>query len=232
MRLDARLTLFLTLVGVFLTSLLLGNLVAGKVVQLPLGGASFAMSAGEIPFPLTFVLTDVLNEFYGKRVIRRVTLLGFAMTGLAFAMIHVAVAAPWVAAAHEPGWGGLSPSAFDAVFSGATRIQVASMCAFLTGQLVDITLFHLLRRATRGRMLWLRATGSTVVSQLLDTVLVTTIGFAGTVPDGVLVEMMGTSYLVKLGIAVALTPLIYGLHALLERRWGLAPVQVDDPPPG
>src|SRR5262245_61370060 len=89
MQRDPRQTIFMTLVGVFLTSLLLGNLIAGKLIAIPwFGGRDLPMSAGGIPFPLTFLLTDVLNEHYGRAVVKRVTWLGFVMTVLAFAMIH------------------------------------------------------------------------------------------------------------------------------------------------
>lgn len=228
MKLDARLTLFMTLVGVFLTSLILGNLIAGKVAGIELGGYELVMSVGGIPFPLTFVLTDILNEFYGRKVVRRVTFLGFAMTGLAFLMIHLAAALPWMTGAHGPDWKGLPPSAWGSVFTGATQIQIASMIAYLAGQLLDISLFFAIKRWTGNRFLWLRATGSTLISQGIDTVLVTLIGF-WSLPGDVLADMIRTAYLVKIVVAIAMTPLIYALHALIERAWGLAPVPLEVP---
>jgi uncharacterized integral membrane protein (TIGR00697 family) len=224
MKLDARLTLFMTLVGVFLTSLLLGNLIAGKLIGIPVGGNEFAMSVGGIPFPLTFVLTDILNEFYGKRVVRRVTFLGFAMTGLAFLMIHVAAVLPWLTGADQPDWKGLPPSHWNSVFTGATQIQIASMIAYLTSQLLDISIFFAIKRWTGNRFLWLRATGSTVISQGIDTALVTLIGFGGAMSNDVLVEMIGTGYVIKIIVAIAMTPLIYALHSIIERAWGMQPV--------
>lgn len=221
MKLDARLTLFMTLVGVFLTSLLLGNLIAGKVmvIWVPVFGDR-TISAGEIPFPVVFLLTDILNEFYGRQVVRRVTLIGLAMTGLAFVMIKLAVAAPGAPF-------GLQPAQFDAVFASATRIQVASMVAFMVSQLIDITMFFFIKRATGNRMLWLRATGSTAVSQAIDTTLVGVIGWGGMVPNSVLFDLLVNAYLLKLGIAVLLTPVIYALHELIERVWHLEPVPLE-----
>ncbi len=224
MKMDARLTLFMTLVGVFLTSLILGNLIAGKVAGVTVGGTVFPISVGEIPFPLTFVLTDILNEFYGRKVIRRVTFLGFAMTAMAFVMIHVAEFCAWMPGAYDADWQGLSPQAWSAVFSGATRIQIASMAAFLTAQLVDISVFWVIKRATGNRMLWLRATGSTLVSQLIDTGVVSTLGFYGQMTDHALVRMIETAYVVKVVVAIGMTPLIYALHELIEKKWGLSPV--------
>lgn len=226
MRLDARIMLFLTLVGVFLTSLLLGNLIAGKIAGFSVAGHDVSMSAGAIPFPLTFILTDILNEFYGRRVVRRVTFLGFAMTALAFLMLLVAAALPWMPAAHEPGWQGLPPSAWNSVFTGATQIQIASMVAYLVGQLLDISLFFAIKKWTGDRALWLRATGSTLVSQLIDSTLVTMIGFSA-LPMAVQLDMIQAGYLIKVVSAIALTPVLYGLHALIERTWGIEPVPLE-----
>jgi queuosine precursor transporter len=221
MKLDARLTLFMTLVGVFLTSLLLGNLIAGKVMVIPVPFVGDrTISAGEIPFPLVFVLTDILNEFYGRKVVRRVTLIGLAMTALAFVMIKIAVAAPSAAF-------GLQPAQFDAVFASAARIQVASMVAFMVSQLIDITVFFFIKRATGNRMLWLRATGSTAISQAIDTTLVGVIGWGGVVSNSALFDLLLNAYLLKLGFAVLMTPVIYALHAAIERWWNLAPVPLE-----
>jgi uncharacterized integral membrane protein (TIGR00697 family) len=224
MKLDARLTLFMTLVGVFLTSLLLGNLIAGKVTAITLGGHVYPISVGEIPFPLTFVLTDILNEFYGRRVVRRVTYLGFAMTGLAFIMIHIAAYLAWMPGAYGSDWKGLPPGGWNAVFTGATRIQIASMCAFMTSQLIDITVFHGIKRMTGHRFLWLRATGSTAISQLVDTIIVTWLGFGSSMTGDQLVSMIGTAYVVKLAVAIGMTPVIYAAHAFIERVWHIEAV--------
>lgn len=221
MKLDARLTLFMTLVGVFLTSLLLGNLIGGKLTFVPVFGEDRPLSVGEIPFPLTFILTDILNEFYGRRVVRRVTLIGLGMTSLAFLMIHLAVALPW----HPAYTGG--EASFNAVFAGATRLQFASMCAFMTSQLIDIQAFFFLKRITGSKMLWLRATGSTAISQAVDTTLVGVIGFYGLIPNDLLIELLITAYLLKLAIAIGMTPVIYALHAGIERWWDMKPVPLE-----
>jgi uncharacterized integral membrane protein (TIGR00697 family) len=224
MKLDARLTMFLFLVGVFLTCLILGNLIGGKLTYVHLFGRDWIISVGEIPFPLTFILTDIINEFYGRQTARRVTLLGFAMTGLAIGIIRIADQAPWFAGSQ------MTPAAYDNVFIGATFIQIASMIAFLTAQYVDIGVFFLIKRLTGQRLLWLRATGSTAVSQLIDTVVILTIAF-GPLGAGfdaaTLVSMITTSYVVKVMVAVLVTPVIYGLHELIERVWHLSPLPVE-----
>jgi uncharacterized integral membrane protein (TIGR00697 family) len=224
MKLDARLMLFVTLVSVFLTCLILGNLIGGKLTYVNFLGRDWIISVGEIPFPLTFILTDIINEFYGRETARRVTLLGFAMTGLAIAIIRIADLAVWFPGSQ------MTPQAFDNVFLGATFIQIASMIAFLTAQYVDIGVFFLIKRLTGQRFLWLRATGSTAVSQLIDTIVILTIAF-GPLGAGfdfsTLFSMITTSYIVKVIVAILVTPIIYGLHGLLERVWHLSPLPVE-----
>ncbi|MEZ4365471.1 MAG: queuosine precursor transporter [Kofleriaceae bacterium] len=229
MKLDARLTLFMWLVSIFLTCLILGNLIGGKLTHLELFGREWVISVGEIPFPLTFILTDILNEFYGRKTARKVTLLGFAMTGLVIVLIQVAALTPWFPPAYGPTWGesNMTPAAFDNVFLGATWIQIASMVAFLTAQYVDIGVFFFIKKLTGQRLLWLRATGSTVVSQLIDTIVIMSIAFGGKLDGDTLLSLIITSYLVKVTVAVLVTPVIYGLHGLLERVWHLAPLAVD-----
>lgn len=224
MKLDARLTLFVTLVAVFLTCLILGNLIGGRLTYVTLFGRDWVVSVGEIPFPLTFILTDIINEFYGRATARKVTLLGFAMTGLAILIIRVADQARWFPGSQ------MTPEAFDNVFLNATFIQIASMVAFLTAQYVDIGVFFLLKRLTGQRLLWLRATGSTAVSQLIDTIVILGIAFGPLGADfsgDVLFSMIATSYLVKVIVAIGVTPIIYGIHELLERVWHLTPLAVE-----
>ncbi len=230
MKLDARLTLFMTLVSVFLTCLLVGNLIGGKLTHVHVFGYDWWISVGEIPFPLTFILTDIINEFYGRKVARRVTMLGFAMIGLAIVIIQLANLAPWVGAAGDPKWladGNMTPFAFDNVFMSAVTIQLASMTAFLLANYVDISVFFVIKKLTGERYLWLRATGSTAVSQLLDTCVVIGIAFGSRLPGHVLLKIIITSYVVKVTVAVLVTPLIYALHELLEKAWHLHPLPAE-----
>ncbi len=230
MKLDARLMLFLGLVTTFLTCLLVGNLIGGKLTHVELFGRSWTISVGEIPFPLTFILTDIINEFYGRKVARRVTLLGVGAIGMAILIIQLANLAPWLPAAHEPGWadsGNMTPAAFDNVFMSAVTIQFASLVAFLLANYVDISVFFLIKKVTGGRLLWLRATGSTALSQLIDTIVVVGIAFGTKLPSSVLIDIIVTSYIVKVTVAVLVTPIIYALHGLIERLWHLRPLPVE-----
>jgi uncharacterized integral membrane protein (TIGR00697 family) len=230
MKLDARLTLFMGLVTTFITCLLVGNLIGGKITYVDAFGEPRGFSVGEIPFPLTFILTDLLNEFYGRKVARRVTLLGVGALALTIVIIQLADMTPWLPAAHEDWWaaeGNMTPGAFDNVFTSALTIQLASLTAFLLANYVDIGVFFLIKKATGQRLLWLRATGSTAISQLIDTVVVVSIAFGSKLPTSALIDMMIVSYIIKVTVAVAVTPIIYALHGLLKRAWDLQPLPAE-----
>jgi uncharacterized integral membrane protein (TIGR00697 family) len=208
--------LYLYLVGVFLTALLIGDTIGSKLftVDIPLGFTTLpaTLSAGSIWFPITFLLTDVVNEFYGTDGARTMTFVGFWMALIAFGILYAARLIP--AASFSP----VSQQSFDVVFGGANRIFFASLCAYLIGQLADIAIFHHMKRMTQSRHIWLRATGSTLVSQLIDTLVVTYVAFSGQLTPEQLRHAATTSYLVKMMVAIGLTPVIYALHRLIEQR--------------
>ena len=227
MKLDARATLFMTLVGVFLTCLLVGNLIGGKLTYLHAFGRDWVISVGEIPFPLTFILTDILNEFYGRKTARKVTLLAAAMIALTIGIIQLANLPPWFPPAYtDPTWAdnNMTPFAFTNVFMNASWIQFASLVAFLFANYVDIAVFFLLKKLTGQRLLWLRATGSTAVSQLIDTIVILSIAFGARMTPDTLFSLIVTSYVVKVTVAILVTPVIYALHELIERAWHLQPL--------
>jgi uncharacterized integral membrane protein (TIGR00697 family) len=228
MILDNRSRLFVVLAGVFCTALVVGDILSVKLFEVHLGPIVSVMSVGIVLFPVTFVLTDTLNEFYGQKVARFVTWVGLGMALFAFAAIFVVLGIDWAPLTRAPDYRGTVESSFNNVFGGSQRILLASMAAYVIGQLIDIALFHLLKRRTHNRMLWLRATGSTVVSQLIDTVVFQSVAWAGVLPPGVITGIIVASYSVKLLVAVGLTPIIYGVHALVERWLGLKPVVLGD----
>lgn len=228
MNLDRKTQLFVVLAGLFITCLLVGDITGGKLFDVPLfGWRTVTLSVGMLPFPVTFLLTDLLNEFYGKKAARFVTWTGFAMALLAFAVIEVAIAVPWAPFTLGADWSGVNAASFDNVFAGSKRILFASMVAYLVAQFTDITVFNALKRTTRNRFLWLRATGSTLVSQLIDTILVQVIAWYGLLAAGQIADIAVGSYVMKLLVAVALTPVIYAGHALLERNLGIEPIRLD-----
>jgi uncharacterized integral membrane protein (TIGR00697 family) len=217
-------------VAVFVTCLIVGDMIGGKLTAFHLFGREWMFSVGQLAFPVTFILTDILNEFYGRKVVRRVTVLAFFMVGLTFCLIYAASAMPWAPAALQPDWGGVTPKDFKSVFTSATEIQLASMAAFLIGNLTDISVFFLIKKATGNRMLWLRATGSTAVSQLIDTIVINALVWRDKLSLDQYVTIVLTSYAIKLAAAIFVTPVIYGLHELLEKKYGIepAPTEVED----
>lgn len=228
MLLDTRGKLFLSLAALFVTSLVVGDLIGGKLMAVPLFGSVHLLSVGFIPFPITFLLTDLLNEFYGKQAARTVTWVGFAMAVFTLVVVTIAVGVPWHPATQAEGWTGLTPAPYDAVFASGRRILVASMTAYVVAQLIDIAVFHKLKSLTHGRLLWLRATGSTVISQLLDTVVIQSMVWSGNLDVAALTDLIVSSWLGKVLIALALTPLIYAGHAFVERVLHVAPQQPEE----
>jgi len=226
MNLDRRARLFVVLAGLFCTALLVADIIGVKLIEVHLGPLVAPMSVGLLAFPVTFVLTDILNEFYGKKAARFVTWLGLGMAGFAFAVISVASAVEWAPFTRAPDYKGTVEASFNNVFGGSQRILIASMIAYVIGQLCDIAVFHLLKRLAHNRWLWLRATGSTVVSQLIDTGVFQLIAWAWVLPTDVLIHIILSTYGVKVLVAVGLTPIIYAVHALVERLLGMTPVRL------
>ena len=210
--------------AVFLTALVIAEATAGKfftafalpspITILGTEFPSVVMTAGVIAFPVTFIVTDVMNEYFGTAGIRFVTYIGLAMVGFAFGLLQIALAVPTAPTSPVP------DAAFAAVFGTTSRVIVGSLVAYLIGQLVDIALFHWLRRLTDGRHLWLRATGSTLGSQFLDTFVVLTVAFAGQLALEEIVAITLFNYGYKVVIAVAITPLVYLAHAAIDRYLG------------
>lgn len=226
--LDTRGKLFLTLSALFVSALLVGDLIGGKLFEANVLGFTVRYSVGIIPFPITFLLTDLLNEFYGKRAARVVTWVGFGMALFTFGIITLAVALPWDPVTQAPDWTGITQPAFDNVFAGGQRILAASMVAYLAAQFVDIAVFAKVKAVTGGRLLWLRATGSTLVSQLIDTALIQTLAWVGLLPMEKVLSLIVASYVTKLVVAVGLTPAIYAGHAVVERWLEIPPARIGE----
>jgi hypothetical protein len=211
--------LYVVCAAIFITALVVAEATASKFFKaftLPfpvtIFGTEFRdviMTAGVIAFPVTFIVTDLVNEYFGKPGIRFITLVGMVMIAFEFALIQIAMAVPTASISPVP------TEAFNTVFGASGRIIFGSLTAYLIGQLADITLFHWLRRLTHGKFLWLRATGSTFGSQLLDTFIVLTVAFAGQLSFQEITAISLFNYGYKFLIAVGITPIIYLAH------WGM-----------
>jgi queuosine precursor transporter len=204
--------LYLVLAGFFVSNALLGEILGGKLIAV----GPFTMSMGVVVWPVVFLTTDVINEYFGKPGVRRLTLLTVGLILYAFVVIFAAMQIP--AARISP----VSDQAFRMVFGQSLWIIVGSVTAFLISQLVDVVVFWLFRDRTGGRHLWLRATGSTAVSQLIDTFVILAIAFwlPGKISTRDFLGLSLLNYSYKLGIAVALTPLIYAAHRAIDNFLG------------
>ena len=216
--------LFVVCTAVFLTALVVAEATAGKlftVMTLPFSlsilGQEFnevIMTAGVIAFPVTFIITDLLNEYFGKSGIRFVTFLGLAMIVFEFGIIQVALSVP--TASISP----VGDEAFNEVFGISSRIIIGSIIAYAIGQLADITLFHWIRGLTKGKHLWLRATGSTLGSQFLDTFIVLFVAFYGPMTIQTIISITLFNYGYKFIVAILITPVIYLAHWQIDKYLG------------
>ena len=191
----------------FVTLLVVANIVAVKPVALN----GWVVPAGTIAYPFTFLLTDIISELYGRKIVTRVVWYGFGLSAAMVFLVYVAQVLP-----SADFWEG--QGAFETTLGSAPQIVLGSMTAYLVSQHCDVFIFHHVRRVTNGRHLWFRNNASTMVSQAVDTALFISIAFAGSAPPGVLWNMMGTQYLVKVGVAVIDTPIVYAIVGWIRAR--------------
>lgn len=216
--------LFVVCAAVFLTALVVAEATASKfftAFELPFAitilGQEFnsvIMTAGVIAFPVTFIVTDLMNEYFGKKGIRFVTWIGMMMIIFEFTLLQIAMAVPTASISPVP------DDAFNIVFGASGRVILGSLIAYVIGQFADITLFHWLRSLTKGKHLWLRATGSTFGSQFLDTFIVLVVAFAGQLSFQVIIAITLFNYGYKFIIAILITPVIYAAHWVMDQYLG------------
>jgi uncharacterized integral membrane protein (TIGR00697 family) len=232
-----RQVLFLVLAGFFLGNALLAEMIGGKLFQIPapwqslVGESSvwhaFTLSCGVILWPIVFITTDIINEYFGRAGVRRLSFLGAGIIAYSFVAL-------WLAGrVRAAGFSPVDDASFQRVFLQSQWIIVGSIAAFLAAQLIDVTVFWVIRRRTGHRLLWLRATGSTLVSQLIDTFVVAFVGlylpwrlgFSQAEQPFTFLNYLNTSssgYLFKLVVAIGVTPVLYLLHAVIDRYLGPA----------
>lgn len=222
-------------IGFFVTAELLGaklwrfTLFGLSPTKLGLSSsAEFVATTGILAFPLTFVLTDVINEYFGRRVVRLFTLSAVAVNLVLQLVVQAAIRVP--AISFTPGVSDETvQNAYSLALGQSWSIVAASLVAFLIGQALDARVFTYLRHKTGGKMLWLRSQGSTVVSQLVDTFVVIGLAFV-VIPKltgfgtpwqwGQAFEVSITNYVYKFAIAVAITPVLYLVHGAVARWLG------------
>lgn len=204
---------FVILSGIFITNAVVAELIGGKLIQI----GPFVMSIGILPWPIVFLTTDLINEYFGEKGVRKLSFITAGLIAYAFLVLFLAIAVPAAK--------GISPvtdKEFMAVFGQSMWIIVGSITAFLVSQLIDVTIFHYFKNKTGDKKIWLRTTGSTVISQLIDSFIVLGIAFwlPGKIDFKTFLSSALTGYTFKLCVAVLLTPLIYVGHNVIRKFLG------------
>jgi len=237
--------LFIILGGFFIANALVAEFVGVKIFALePTLGVkpwnfnlfgqvgSLQFSAGVLLWPVVFVMTDIINEYYGKRGIRMLSFLAMGLIAYAFLMIFGAmqlVPADWWVTQNAGRGVPDMQQAFEVIFGQGMLIIVGSIAAFFLAQWVDVVVFHAIKAATGERMIWLRATGSTLVSQFIDSFVILIIAFkwgpelTGTTQPWPWAQVLAVGvvqYLYKSMMAVGMTPVIYLVHGFIDRYLG------------
>lgn len=205
--------LFTVLTGIFITCAIVAELISCKFINIGL----FDIIAGILPWPIVFLTSDIMNEFFGKEAVKKVSYITAGMIVLMFILTNAAIAIP--ATQSSP----VSDELFSKVFGNASSVAIGSIIAFLISQIVDIWAFWLMHQLTKDKMIWLRATGSTVISQLVDSFTVLFVGFfllQKSMSFEQVIEYTLKGYTTKLVLAIVLTPMIYLGHFLIKKYLG------------
>lgn len=233
--------LFLVLCGIFLTNALIAEIVGAKIfsveallgmapVQIPIGGQKmdFNMTAGVVNWPIVFLTSDIINEYFGRKGVKRISYLTAGFIVYTFITIFVATKLPpaqfWldVNGTDDHGQKFDINFAFDKIFNQGLGIMIGSITAFLLGQFLDIFVFSWLRKRTGNKYIWLRATGSTLFSQLVDSFVVIGIAFYvfGNWELSQVFSVGTINYLYKGIVAILMTPLLYIAHYFIDQYLG------------
>jgi queuosine precursor transporter len=238
--------LFIILAGVFISTALIAEFIGVKIFSLEAtlgwkpaairlfgGEYSFNLTCGVLLWPVVFVMTDIINEYYGVKGVRFLSWLTIALIGFGFLIVFGALQttpnAWWVTSKKDIGIENME-TAFHGIYGQGMGIIIASMTAFLVAQLLDVFVFHKIKKWTGEKKIWLRATGSTIVSQLIDSFVVLIIAFylypkmvkgqGDPWPFDQLIAICIVNYIYKFIVALLLTPVIYGVHGWIEKYLG------------
>ncbi len=231
--------LFIVLAALFLTNAIIAELIGVKIfsgeatlgidpTHLDILGfkMDFNLTAGAVIWPVVFITSDLINEYFGKRGVKRISYLAAFFIAYSFFVIFITMKLPpaqwWLDANNQDTQGNYfnMDFAFNKILGQGQRIIAASLVAFLIGQLVDVYVFQRLRKLTGPKKLWLRATGSTLVSQFIDSFVVLYLAFAGIFSNEQIMAIGFTNYIYKFSVAILLTPIIYLGHYFIDRYLG------------
>lgn len=236
---DKPATIFIGFTGFFVANALIAECIGIKIFSLERlfgaepfsfslmgeSGLALSLTCGVLLWPLQFVVTDILNEYYGPKAVKRLSYLTVALISYAFLMFYMAMSVPpadfWYGTGESREVPDMS-KAFNAVYGQGMWIIVGSLVAFLVSQVIDVFVFHRIRKVTGEKKIWLRATGSTLVSQFIDSFIVLFIAFwIGNDWSFQRVLAIGlVNYAYKFVVALLLTPLIYFIHRRLDNYLG------------
>lgn len=236
--------LFIYISGFFVANTIVAEFIGSKIFSLEklfgyesfqwtifgVEGLGLNLTAGAILWPIVFIITDIINEYYGPKVVKMLSYLAVGIVFYAFLMVYGAIGLPpnsWWQFQSGLDVSGLSNVgdmhvAFNKVMGQGLWIIVGSMVAFLVGQILDVAIFHKIKSRTGEKMIWLRATGSTLVSQWIDSYIVLLIAFwIGADWELTRVLAIGTvNYIYKSSMAIILTPLVYAGHYMIDGYLG------------
>ena len=207
--------IYLYLAAIFIAALVVCNLIANKFITIDLGFKTFVISAGVLPYPITFLITDILSEIYGKKKTARIVWAGFGAS--LFVLGVLLLAQQFTAIAGSP----VDDETFNKVFGNSWRVIFASMTAYLCAQLIDVRIYHFWKEKTAGKHLWLRNNFSTVFSQLVDTTLVVCVLFLGIRSNSEILQFILDGWLFKMLCAFIDTPLLYASTAFIRNKLSL-----------
>jgi queuosine precursor transporter len=229
--------LFITFTAFFVANALIAESIGTKIFSLEklFGLAPFHftifgqkdisvnLTCGVLLWPLEFIMTDIVNEYYGPKAVRRISLTAVALISYAFLMFYAAIHVPpadfWLGSHTKDGVPDMQ-NAFNGIFGQGMRIILGSLVAFMVSQLVDVAVFHKIKKATGEKKVWLRATGSTLVSQLVDSYIVLFIAFTGVFTWQQILAIGIVNYFYKAIMAIILTPVIYLAEKKIENYVG------------
>jgi uncharacterized integral membrane protein (TIGR00697 family) len=231
--------LFIILGGFFIANVIIAEMIGVKIFSLEdtldlpkadfslfgTSGLSFSLTVGVLPWPVVFIMTDIINEYYGVRGVRFLTALTTVLIIFAFVVFYFAINLH-----PDAGWRGLfaadgvpdMQSAFSSIFGQGMNIIVGSLSAFILGQFIDAFVFRRIKKWTGEGKFWIRTTASTIVSQFVDSVVVTYVAFTlfRNVPVGQSMAWAFTAYAYKFTVALMMIPVIYLVHWIVEKYLG------------
>jgi hypothetical protein len=195
------------ILGLFVAVVLISNVASAKIVRI----GPFDFDGGTILFPLAYIFGDILTEVYGYKMSRRVIWTGFS-AALLMSIVFIIVGKLPAAAGWE------NQAAYDAILGMTPRIVLASLCAYLAGEFSNSFVLAKMKIATRGRWLWMRTIGSTVVGEGIDSTLFVLIAFAGTLPGDLIWTIIISNYIFKVGFEIVATPATYKAVSFLRKK--------------